>query len=178
MPLKTPDKPPAPRAKTQSRPVSVVSPEQRITARREAGEGFLQLLAFGCTLKGWTADAGAITKHGPRLAEEAAKVAESDETTARCLDFLGMAGPLAGLLTAALPLGLQLIANRRIVPAAALSSMGVVEPEVLEAEMRAALLAQQLEAKRQAAAREAELRRMLAEQEREERVQHEYAAAS
>lgn len=181
MALKAPERPPAPKARAASaKAVPSISPEQRIASRREAGEGLLQMLAFGCTLKGWTADAGAIAKHGPRLAEEAAKVAEHDETTAKCLDFLGMVGPLGGLLTAALPLGLQLIANRRIVPAAALSSMGVVEPEVLEAEMRAAMLAQQLAAKQQAAEQERQLRQLLAEAERAEREgarEHDYAAA-
>lgn len=175
MALKAPDRPPAPKARQGAgKAVPVVSAEDRIAARRESAEGFLQLLAFGCTIKGWTADAGAIMKHGPKLCDEAAKVAESDEFTAKALDFLGMVGPLGGLLTAALPLGLQLVANRRIVPAASLSGMGVVEPEVLEAEVRAAMLAQQLQAKRDAAERERMLRELLAE---EERNANEYAAA-
>lgn len=175
MALKAPDRPPAPKARpSNAKSVPVVSPEARIAGRREAGEGLLQMLAFGCTLKGWTADAGAIMKHGPKLADEAAKVAETDETTAKVLDFLGMVGPLGGLLTAALPLALQFVANRRIVPAAALSSLGVVEPEVLESEVRAAMLAQQLQAKREAAEQERMLRELL---EAEERNASEYAAA-
>lgn len=177
MALKAPDRPPAPsqKARPAAPKVQAVSAEQRVAAREEAALGVVQLLSFGCMLKGWMADAGALTIHGPKICHEAALVAESSESLGRGMDFLGAAGPYAALLAAALPLGMQLMVNRGVVPAAQVASMGVVEPGTLEAQMRTMLLQQQIEAQQQQKAQEAALRRMMAEAEEESAREHAYA---
>jgi hypothetical protein len=177
MALKAPDKPPAPKARQATPKVAMVSAEQRVAAREEAALGVVQLLSFGCMMKGWMADAGALTIHGPKICHEAALVAESNETLGRGMDFLGTAGPYAALLTAALPLALLLVVNRGAIPAAPVASMGVVEPGTLEAQMRTMLLQQQIEAQRQQQAQEAALRQMLADAEQEETREREHAYA-
>lgn len=182
MGLKAPDRPPAPRQRQQAAPKPTPvqqNAEQRVAAREEAAQGVVQLLAFGCMMKGWMSDAGALTIHGPKIAHEAALVAESNESIGRGMDFLGTVGPYGALLSAALPLALQLVVNRGLLPAAQVASMGVVEPGTLEAQMRAMLLQQKIEAQRQADAQERALQQMLADaaQEREEANRAQYATA-
>lgn len=179
MALKAPDRPPAPAARRPNPAKTVPSQtaEQRVAAREEAAQGVVQILAFGCMMKGWMADAGALTIHGPKICHEAALVAESNEAIGKGMDFLGTVGPYGALLSAALPLALQLVVNRGMLPASQVASMGVVEPGTLEAQMRTMLLQQKIEAQKQQAAQERALQQMLADAEQEAANHGQYAAA-
>jgi hypothetical protein len=88
--------------------------------------------------KEWFADAGAIQIHGPNVARETASLADQDERIGKGLDYLISAGPYAGLLTALLPLGMQIAANHGRIDAKAASGLGgVMPPEMLEARVKA-----------------------------------------
>lgn len=103
----------------------------------DAAESGLSLLATGCVLVGWHADAAAIGMHAEKIAPEIAKLAEQNEKIAAGLTWVAESGPYAALIEVCLTLGLQLAANHGLVKAEKLASAGVVHPDVLTAEMRA-----------------------------------------
>lgn len=78
------------------------------------------------------ADAQAIGMHVPAIAEEAASIADTNETWAKWLDYFSISGPYAGLVKATLPLVLQLMVNHDKLPAEAGSALGVISPKMLE----------------------------------------------
>src|ERR1700722_2692479 len=105
-------------------------PPRSITAARREGlesiGGVLILLAS--TAKQY-ADAGAVSLHWPGIAEEGAKLAETNEAVARGIDALCNFGPMAGLIGAALPFALQLAANHGRIDWGSAKALGVIEPE-------------------------------------------------
>jgi hypothetical protein len=91
-----------------------------------------------CIARGQYADAGAFHLHWPKLAEETAELAESNESVARIVDYICSAGPYAGILTAALTFGLQLAVNHgKIDPDKASGMGGIVNPQLLEERVKA-----------------------------------------
>lgn len=86
---------------------------------------------------GLHADAGAFATHGPKIASEAASLAESDENVAKVLDYLTQTGPYTGLIVVCMPLVFQILANHRMIAADKLSNIGVIKPETLTAQVRA-----------------------------------------
>src|ERR1700753_812446 len=124
-----------------------MSPETR--KRADGLVGIMQLVQAGCLMFGQYADAATIGMHGPRIAPEAAKVAETTEWLAKPIDFLIEIGPFGGLIAALLPLGLQLAANHRMIDANRVIGSDIVPPEVLEAQMKAQVLRAQAEAAKQ-----------------------------
>lgn len=113
--------------------------------REDAVNGLFQLSAVGLTMFGQTADAGAFALHGPNVARETAALADENAQVARVLDYITGVGPYAALLTAMMPLVLQLLANHKKVPAEVLSAFGVMSPDALEAKGRAEALARATE---------------------------------
>lgn len=81
------------------------------------------------------ADAAAIGMHGPPISAEIVNLADQNERIAKAVDYLLEAGPYAGLVTAVLPLVLQLLANHNRIPADKVP--GVLPPEALAAKMQA-----------------------------------------
>lgn len=150
---KTP--PPATKRATASKSYTAA----KTAAREEGLNGLLQLGSALCLMLGQHADAGAIATHGPNIARETAGVAETNESFGKTLDYLTAVGPYAGLLTAVMPLGLQIAVNHGKLPAEPLSQFGVVAPEQLS--QRIALDALRQEAA--FAAEKAEFERELAE---------------
>jgi hypothetical protein len=89
-------------------------------------------------MREWFADAGALQIHWPNVARETASLADQDERIGKAIDYLVSAGPYAGLLTAVLPLGMQIAANHGRIDANAASGLGGVMPkEMLEAKVKA-----------------------------------------
>lgn len=131
--------------------------------REEAANGLFQLAGFGLILTKNYADAGAIGKHSPKISHELALLSEKNDGVAHILDYLTEAGPYAGLITAVMPLTLQLLVNHKILKAEGMSGAGVVSPEALSAEVRADMARQTAEAVRSQQKAENELRQLAAE---------------
>jgi len=119
-------------------------PESQVTKdRREALSGFGQLAQVPLIALRMYADAGAVGIHVPGIARELAKLAETQEQVAAFVDPLIKAGPFTGLVTAVLPLILQLGVNHGRVAAGA---MGTVPASSLSAQIEAALAQAELQA--------------------------------
>jgi hypothetical protein len=159
---KTADRPQT-TSRTTTGPKKTAQPSGKLSFREEAVNGIFQLGAFGLIVAGQPADAGALGKYGPGIAHEAASLAESNDGMAKAIDYITEAGPYAGLLTAAMPLVLQLLANHKVMKAEHLAGAGVVPPEALAAEVKADMARQQIQAQRAQAEAEQELAAMARE---------------
>lgn len=129
----------------------------KTAAREEAANGIFQLAGFGCIITRQYADAGAINLHGAPVAHELALLAEKNTSIGKGLDYLMEAGPYAGLITALMPLVLQLMANHKVIRADMVSAAGVVPPEALTADVKAHMARQAHEALMAQRAAEAQL---------------------
>jgi hypothetical protein len=116
--------------------------------REEAVAGFGQLAQAPLIALHQYADAGAIGLHWPNVAREVASLADSQEQVARLIDPLIKIGPYTGLITAILPLILQIGVNHNRVPAGA---MGTVPAASLSAQVETAMAAIELQALQQQA---------------------------
>lgn len=154
MPINAPANVQAPPRKAnaqRSTPVksAPVANTMSLNERRKAGLLGLASLAQGvCMMTDQWADAAAIGQHFPPVAEELANIADANDAIAKPIDFLIEIGPYGALITAVLPLALQIMANHRIVDANRLVSRGIVPPEVLEAQIKAQTAMMQAEAMR------------------------------
>jgi len=144
-------------------PPAISRPSSTKSDRIDAVDGIFQLAGMGCIMVGQLADAGALDMHGHDISVELAEIAEKNQTIGKGIDTLLQVGPYAGLVTALMPLVLQLLANHKVVPPEKLSSANVVMPDVLESQVKTALTKQALEALRQQQEMEAELAQMQAE---------------
>jgi hypothetical protein len=132
-----PERKTTPGTSRASRPASQPAPS-RTAARAEAIDGIFQIAGTACVVTKNYADAGAIALHKDAIALETAKVADANEKVAALIDKLTSVGPYAGLLTAVLPLALQLAANHGRIDATKTGGlMGIQTPEVLAAQIRA-----------------------------------------
>jgi hypothetical protein len=143
----------------------------KTSSREDAINGVLQLGHFGLILARQYADAGALSMHGPAISHEVAELANTNEKIAKTVDYFLEAGPYAGLVTALMPFALQIMVNHKMVKAEHVAGGGVVTPEALEAQTKAAMLRQAQEAIRAQHEAEAELRAMAAENERHDSSQ-------
>ena len=141
--------------------------------RRAQGLMSLGQLAQGVLLMtNQYADAAAIGQHFQPIAIELANIADANEAIAKPIDFLIEIGPYGALVTAVLPLALQLAANHGLLNANAMLGQGVVPPDVLEskmkaqvAQMQAIAMREQQEAMRQAREAQKEYEQILKEYE-------------
>jgi hypothetical protein len=131
-------------------------------ARAEAVNGIFQLGQSFLLMAKQYADAAAIGMHGPAISNELVALAETNETIGKGIDFLMTAGPYAGLVTATLPLVLQIATNHGRIPVVGIP--GVTDPKTLQAQMEAEVKTQAamairaaLEAQEMAAAAQADL---------------------
>lgn len=152
-----PQTPPSPKKAIPSGTKSVKE------TREEALNGIGQLGTFGLVMTGNLADAGAVGMHWPNIAREGAELAESNEYVAKAADFLGQVGPFAAILSAAMPLVLQILANHKVLPADKLGGAGVVKPEVLESQIKTEMAKQAIAALKAQQEAEEEFARMQAE---------------
>jgi hypothetical protein len=106
-------------------------------ARLDGVNGIFQLAAAGCVMKGWYPDAAAFAKHGPNVARELVSLGEQQESVGKVIDYLCAAGPYTAIITAILPLALQIAANHNAVSATSVSGFGIVSPKILEESFKA-----------------------------------------
>lgn len=120
-------------------PATPVATEASATqmAREEGLNGLGQLAQGVCVMVGLRSDAAALGMHWSGVAHETAKLAEIHEEVAKPVDFLIQIGPYTAFVMALLPLGLQIAANHKWVDPANVAGMGVVPPDVLDAQVRA-----------------------------------------
>jgi len=135
-------------------PAAAARTSRKTAERAEAVTGLGQLAQVPLMVMRQYADVGAVSAHWPGVAAEVAKLAETQEQVAKLVDPLLQVGPYAGLITAVLPLVMQLACNHGVVAA---GSMGTVPPSTLAAQVEAQLAQQeaaalrlQLEAEREA----------------------------
>jgi hypothetical protein len=160
MPVDATRKPASPARKTApaAKPAPLPPPS------RETGlTGYLQAGSLICVMKGWYADAGALSVHGPAFIHELSAMAGTDEKIANIVDYLVAAGPYTKLLAAVMPLILQIGVNHGRIPADAAGSGGIVPPETLEARVKADIARMQAEAIREAREAQAELDKVKAD---------------
>jgi hypothetical protein len=126
-------------AKTSQRntQANAAASQNKTSAREEAANGVFQLAGFGCVIAKQYADAGAIMEHGGTISHELAKLSEQNDGIAKGLDYLINAGPYAGLITAVMPLALQIMANHKMIKAEYVAGAGVVPPEALASRVQA-----------------------------------------
>lgn len=131
-----PVQPPAPKARNTpaGRPRPAPSADVVLRGRAEAVYGIFQLGSAVCLMTKQMADAAALTEHGENVSLECAKLAETDERFANVIDKLTSVGPYAGLMTAIMPLAMQLAVNHKRIDAGV---MGTVEPETLALKVQA-----------------------------------------
>ena len=130
----TPPKRTTPRASSNAKNQEVAAQayQSQHQRRREGVEGLGQAASLILLVRKQFADAAAVGMHAPPIAEEMAKIADSNDTWAKWLDYFSMTGPYAGLVKASLPLMLQIMANHGTIPTEAGAALGVVSPRTLE----------------------------------------------
>lgn len=106
-------------------------------------EGFGQLAQAPLIAFKKLADAATIGIHWPNVSREVASLADSQEAIAKVIDPLIKVGPYFGLVTAVLPMLMQIGVNHGRVPAGA---MGTVPANSLSAQMEASLAQVEMEA--------------------------------
>ena len=140
-----------------SRTVAVVTASPREI--REEGLNGLAQLGQGLLLVGKQyAQAATVGMHMPGINGEVARLADSNDTIAKGVDFLIKVGPYGALLNLVIPFVMQTAANYGFIDAKRATGSGIVPPEVLTAQMQADVMKMQTEAIRaqQAAMLEAE----------------------
>lgn len=116
-PRKNPPKgPSAPRAKSGLK-------SKGKTDYRPGIKGFAQLVSFGLSFFS-PLDAVAVTDHADNIAEGAQVTAENDPKFAAALDRILSAGPYAALLSATLPMFVQILHNHDKVTGEIVKGMG------------------------------------------------------
>jgi hypothetical protein len=142
---------PARKAGQRSTPTYVPLPPQESANDRRVN-GLLGLGQMGqglCMMSQQWADAAAIGMHWDPLAHALADLADENEIIAKPIDILIEVGPYGALVTAAMPLVLQILANHKVIDATKLVGQNVVPPEVLESQMKARVARMQSEALRE-----------------------------
>ena len=143
MPLDLSNPPKPPPSKAGAKPGVRTPSAAKLSAREEAITGLFDLAGFGCMILRQFPDAMAINDNKQPIAHELAAIAATNDRFASSIDSLTAVGPYAALLTACLPLVLQLAANHNLVPAAKLAPFGVKSPALLEKQMEADLARKQ-----------------------------------
>jgi hypothetical protein len=138
----------APRA-TKTTTKSVQEVKSKADQRAEGLLGIAQIGHSICLLGGQYADAGAIQHFAPNLCIETAKLGDRYEKFGASLDVLSEIGPFTAVLAAALPFGMQILANHGRLDADKLAGSGVMHPDTLAALTKAEVDKQRAEALRQ-----------------------------
>jgi hypothetical protein len=138
MPIGAPTAPIAKTGKTTGSKVTAASLGK--TSEREEGlKGIGQIGTMVLIMTKNFADAGAVDMHFPAIAHEVAELAQENEKVATIVDRIIAVGPYAGLLTAVMPLALQLLVNHDRIQSSAAGMLGgkVMSKEALEAKVKA-----------------------------------------
>jgi len=155
-----------PKPKAAPKPKTVPKEQQDTRDRRSATLKNLGETAQVYTLfKGWYADTATLDVHVPKIADNAAVLAESNPWVARGIDILDFLGPVFGLADVCMPMVLQLAANHKKVPVEPLAMFGVMPVDALESIAKAKLARMSLEALKLQRAAERELEQVRMELE-------------
>jgi hypothetical protein len=172
--LSTPMTPPPRRPGTRVAPASNKASEKareaRQSERQEGLEGLGQLAQIPLMVTGNLSDMGAVTTHWPNVARETAALAETNEKIGQAVDKVIAVGPFAGVITAVIPLVLQILVNHGRLPAGMFAQFGVEPPEMMQRRASIHIQRQAAEIARQEAEAHAEL---IAAQADLERIQQE-----
>lgn len=108
---------------------------------RPAVGGLLQLVSTPLIILGsqrdeYLADAAAISLHAQPIVEAVNDLAQTNPQVARVLDSLTRVGPYGALLTAVVPLAIQLAVNHRVIPHQVAEGLGAQNPEALVGAVR------------------------------------------
>ena len=141
-------------------PIEMEREKTKDELRQEALDGVLQLTQFGCLAFGNYADAGAIGVFGPPMANEVVKLAKDNSKVASKVDLLIEVGPYAGLVAAAIPFLAQLLVNHKVFKAEQFGNAGVMEPEMLETQMKTQVLHRAAQARREQMEAQEQLRKL------------------
>lgn len=134
--------------------------------RFDAIQGMWQLAGLGCVFMHQYSDAGAISLHSPAISKEIVELADTNDVIAKSVDQLLQVGPYAGLVAAVLPLAMQILVNHKRIPTDKIpADSGIVDPELLEAQVKTEMARMQIEALRAQREAELELARVRAEYE-------------
>jgi hypothetical protein len=105
--------------------------QAKLRENEEAVNGIFGLGAFALMLVKQPADAMAISIHGPGISHEIAVLAETNETFANLIKYITNVGPYAALVTAVMPLAMQLAVNHEKVSADSIPMDGIVSKQTL-----------------------------------------------
>lgn len=105
------------------------------TDYRPGFHGIAQISAFAVSFFS-PLDAVAITDHAPGLAEAVQVTADNDPKFAAAMDRILSAGPYAALISAAMPMVVQILHNHDKIPGAAVKQMGGRTKEEIIAELQ------------------------------------------
>lgn len=162
--------PKAPADKGQPKPrtaatTKTLAASAKTDAREEGLTGLAQIATGILIITKNYADAGAVDMHAAPIAHEIAVLAENDDRIANIVDRITAVGPYAALLTAVMPLALQILVNHdRIKPSAAgLMGGQVMSKEALEKKVEADILRAQAQFLKDAKEAQEEVARIQAE---------------
>jgi hypothetical protein len=113
--------PPARDGQPQRKTVTVAGKAQ--AAATDSVNSIFQIAAVALSMTGQTADAFAVTLHGEGIAAGIVQAAETDPFMAKVVAFCQKGGPYGAILTAALPLALQIGINHGKVDDSAVKMM-------------------------------------------------------
>ena len=131
-------------AKVNATPAKPVEDSQKLFDQRVEGLNSIMSLGQGaCILSRQYADAAAIGIHGPKLMQEVANLAHTSELVAKSVDWLVTIGPYGGIVLAAYPLVMQILANHKVIDTDKVAIGGIVPSRVLEIQMKASIAEQQ-----------------------------------
>jgi hypothetical protein len=134
--------------------------------RAEGLAGIGQLLTAGLLFARQPADAIAVSKFWPPIAEEAARLADDNPKAGEFLDQLTAVGPYAGIIGAVMPLAMQILVNHDRIKVESVSQLGVVSKATMQAEAELAIMKAEMAAMQEQMETQAERQKMMAEYEK------------
>ena len=140
---------PPPKKTAATKPSATPGLSKKTKERAEGLQGIGQLLSAGLLFARQHADAGAVYKFWPDVAVESAKIADDNAKFGEFLDSLTAVGPYAGLITAALPLVMQVMVNHDKMDVTNVANLGCVSKETLKANVQTQIMAAEMAAMRE-----------------------------
>src|SRR6516164_1380644 len=138
-----------PPKKTITAAKSPVAIPKKTKERADGLAGIGQLLSAGLLFARQHADAGAVYKFWHDISLESAKIAEDNAKFGEFLDSLTAVGPYAGLITAALPLVMQVMVNHDKMEVTSVANLGCVSKETMRAQVQKEIMAAEMQAMRE-----------------------------
>lgn len=157
-----PTPPPARRAPSQPKQTTAKIQAEESQTRKNRVDGINSIadgLRMGLLAMRQPADAGALERHAPNIANAIADYAETNDKFGESLDRLSDVSPVAGIAIAVVPLLLQVSVNHKLfgLKAEQMATAGIVTPETLISESNEYLMRVQTQAMQREIAAQQEL---------------------